>query len=233
MRRDTAAPRHLLQPARSGRAASWRRRAALGAVLAAAVALPFAGCTTAQRASQSPSYFFIESLQAASGATPDKFGGTLASDVVTFVKQDVNGQTERVPTIYADPGQVLLKLALKNPGPSDSPTVPSSTNYITLTRYHVDFVRADGRNTPGVDVPYPFDGGLTATITNDGATVAFTLVRVQAKEEAPLKQLAFGGGAIDISTIAQVTFYGADQAGHEVSATGNISVNFSDWGDPQ
>jgi hypothetical protein len=233
MRRESAALRRLLHTVRSGRAAGFRRRASLGALLAAAMTLPFAGCTVAQRASQSPSYVFIQSLVAASGATPDKFGGTLASDVLTYVKQQVNGATVPVPTIYADPAQVILKLALKDPGPTDTPTVPSTTNYITLTRYHVDFVRADGRNTQGVDVPYSFDGGLTATVTADGATVSFTLVRVQAKEEAPLKQLAGGGGAVDISTIAQVTFYGADQAGHEVSATGNISVNFSDWGDPQ
>jgi hypothetical protein len=30
-----------------------------------------------------------------------------------------------------------------------------------------------------------------------------------------------------------VTFYGTDQAGNEVQATGSISVNFSDWADPQ
>jgi hypothetical protein len=44
--------------------------------------------------------------------------------------------------------------------------------------------------------------------------------------------LANGGGAIVISTIARVTFYGRDQAGREVSVTGQIGVNFSDWGDP-
>jgi hypothetical protein len=59
------------------------------------------------------------------------------------------------------------------------------------------------------------------------------LVRAQAKLEAPLKALAGGGGSIIISTIAQVTFYGRDQAGNDVSVTGQISVNFADWGDPQ
>jgi hypothetical protein len=61
----------------------------------------------------------------------------------------------------------------------------------------------------------------------------FTIVRVQSKQEAPLMALAEGGGAVHISTIAEVTFYGTDQAGREVSVSGNISVNFSDWGDPQ
>ena len=48
-----------------------------------------------------------------------------------------------------------------------------------------------------------------------------------------LKQLAGGGGALAISAIAEVTFYGSDQAGHEVSVVGRIGVNFADWGDPQ
>ena len=37
----------------------------------------------------------------------------------------------------------------------------TAINAVTLTRYHVDYRRTDGRNTPGVDVPYSFDGGLS------------------------------------------------------------------------
>ena len=47
------------------------------------------------------------------------------------------------------------------------------------------YIRADGRNTPGVDVPYGFDGALTATVSGS-TTVGFELVRHIAKEEAPL-----------------------------------------------
>ncbi len=42
----------------------------------------------------------------------------------------------------------------------DSPTAPTTANFITVDRYHVTFIRSDGRNKPGVDVPYPFDGAL-------------------------------------------------------------------------
>jgi len=42
----------------------------------------------------------------------------------------------------------------------------------------------------------------------------------------------YGGGALIISTIAEVTFYGHDQVGNQVSVTGTISVNFADWADP-
>jgi hypothetical protein len=36
-----------------------------------------------------------------------------------------------------------------------------------------------------------------------------------------------------ISTIAEVTFFGHDQSGREVSVTGQILIDFGDFGDPQ
>jgi hypothetical protein len=153
--------------------------------------------------------------------------------VITLVDQTVNGTKMKVPTIFNDSGRATIRLALKNPGTVEVPTTPSSANEITITRYHVTFKRADGRNTPGVDVPWGFDGAVTATITaKDAITFGFELVRHQMKEEPPLKNLQNGGGSNLISTIADVTFYGRDQAGNEVSVTGSISVNFGDFGDP-
>jgi hypothetical protein len=211
---------------------SVRRRVVTAGCLA--LALSLAGCTAAQRDGQSPGYLIIDSLTAASGAKPQDFSNVLASDVRTLVKTtDAAGGQALVPTIFADPGSVAFRLALKDPGSPDNPTTPSTTNAITVTRYHVDFLRSDGRNQPGVDVPYSFDGAFTATVTDSGASATFTLVRIQAKEEAPLMALVGGGGADTISTIARVTFYGADQAGHAVSVSGDMAVNFADWGDPQ
>jgi hypothetical protein len=34
-----------------------------------------------------------------------------------------------------------------------------------------------------------------------------------------------------ITTIAEITFYGRDQVGHEVSATGRITVEFGNFAD--
>jgi hypothetical protein len=109
---------------------------------------------------------------------------------------------------------------------------PSRNNYITVNRYRVTYKRSDGRNTPGVDVPFGFDGAGTVTVTDQDAGLAFVLVRVQAKLEPPLMNLRNGGGADTISTIADITFYGRDQAGNDISVTGSISVNFADWADP-
>ncbi len=89
------------------------------------------------------------------------------------------------PTVFSDSGRVTFRLGLKDPGPSGSPNQPTQNQAITVDRYHVRFIRADGRNTPGVDVPYGFDGAFTATVSAD-TTVTFELVRHVAKGEAPL-----------------------------------------------
>jgi hypothetical protein len=213
----------------------WSANRMRGWVAVAALALGIGAsvsCGQANSQGRSPSYLFIDGLTASSGAKPDTFGNALESDVITNVKTTVAGQETYVPTIFEDFGRVTLKMALKDTGGSNSPTEPTSTNAITVTRYHVDFKRSDGKNTPGVDVPYGFDGGATGTINANGSALSFVLVRAQAKLEAPLKALRNGGGAIIISTVAEITFYGTDQNGNSVSVTGTITVNFADWGDP-
>ena len=174
-------------------------------------------CSEMIRTGQSPSYLIIQSLEGSPG-TSGTFGSTLASDVLN------RNPTTGVATIVSDLGTATLLLAQKDPlGPA-----PSVANSITITQYRVEYVRSDGRNVQGVDVPFSFDGAVTVTVSGT-ASVPFTLVRVQAKQEAPLAALAFGGGANTITTIARVTFYGRDQNGRDVSVTGNIEVTFSDW----
>jgi hypothetical protein len=175
-------------------------------------------CGTVVREGRGASYLIIDLLSAASGATPGTFGNVLQSDVITK------------GSIYEDNGQVTFRIALKDIG---TPSGPTTNNEITITSYRVTFTRADGRNTPGVDVPYAFDGGMTGTVrTGTQLSLNFVLVRAQAKLEAPLAALGGMGGAVIISTIAEVTFYGHDQAGNQVSVTGTVSVNFADWADP-
>ena len=181
-----------------------RARALLPGMVAVAVSV--SDCTTPQRAGTSSSYLIVDALLGASGAEAAKLSTVLNSDVAT------NGG------VLQDPGEITLRLALRDPGSTNSPSAPSSLNYITLSRYHVRYVRSDGRNTPGVDVPYAFDSGLGVTVGETSVKAAITLVRIQAKLEAPLKALVGHGGALAISTIAEVTFYGTDQTGREVSA---------------
>ena len=194
-----------------------------GALSFILLTLASASCGQLTRQGTASSYLIVSTLEAASGADPGKFGGTLDSDVLTIVKD--------VPTIFSDIGRITFTLGMKDPGSSGSVTAPTQANWITVERYHVSFARSDGRNTQGVDVPYAFDGAATATVSTSGTTVGFTIVRHQAKEEAPLAALA--NGAVLISTIAEVTFYGHDQTGREVSASAKISISFGNYGDPQ
>ena len=96
----------------------------------------------------------------------------------------------------------------------------------TLTWLRGDQPFDDGKYSRGHEIA--FDGGVTVTVSGS-STVPFTLVRAQAKHEAPLKALAGHGAAQHISTIARVTFYGHDQAGRGVSVSGTIGVDFADW----
>jgi hypothetical protein len=187
-----------------------------------ALAVASASCGSMVRQGTGTSFLIVSSLEASSGAEPDEFGGVLQSDVITVVNDN--------PTVFGDLGRVTLQLGLKDPGPSGNPNTPTQNQFITVDRYRVRFIRADGRNTPGVDVPYGFDGAFTMTVGTERSTGAFELVRHVAKAEAPLGSLATNFTVI--STIAEITFFGRDQTGHEVSVVGRITVDFGNFGDP-
>jgi hypothetical protein len=192
------------------------RRAALA--LAAAAALATGACSDKVLQGKGSSYLVIDQLAAASGAKLETFSTVLQSDV-----QTKGGVLE-------DLGRVTLHIAMKDATVTTG-TEPSANNMITVNRYHIDFVRSDGRNTQGVDVPYSVDGAVTGTVTTSQTDLVFAIVPVQRKLEAPLLALRNLGGAVAIMTIANVTFYGYDQAGNAVAVTGSISVNFADWAD--
>ena len=190
-----------------------------------------ASCTMRDGAGNS--YLIIESITGIRGQSGEE-DSPLNSDVVAMVEKTVAGEEVVIPTIFEDGGLVTFRLALKDPGSATVPTVATSNNFITLTRYHVEYTRADGRNTPGVDVPFGFDSMTTATVVAEGSTeVPITLVRLQAKAEAPLLALRGGRGQAAISAIARITFYGQDQAGKAVSVTGYIGIEFADWADEE
>lgn len=199
------------------------RQAAL-AVLAGLALLSTVSCGKAATQGKASAYLVIDRLQAASIAKAGDsgtFDDVLRSDVVTK------------GSIFEDLGAVTLRALMKDPGPDPkSPTTPTSYSQITVDRYHVSYTRSDGRNVPGVDVPYAFDGAATGTIADKSVVLNFVIVRAQAKAEAPLLAMQGMGGAMLISTIAEVTFYGHDQSGNAVSVVGRISVNFADWADP-
>lgn len=180
---------------------------------------------------RSPSQVVIDLMEAASGAEPDEFVGSLKSDVITMIDRTVNGQEQTIPTVFNDLGRVTMRILLRDAGTTASPTVPTGLNAVTFTRYRVEYRRADGRNQQGVDVPYSFDSGLTFTVPATGTvTVPFELVRNVAKSEAPLASLA--NNPTVITMVIEVTFYGQDLAGNNVVAKGSIGGSFGNWADP-
>lgn len=184
-------------------------------------------CGDAVRQGRSPVFLVIDQLTASSGATTAGTGSNvLLSDVITNVTQPPPcAPTTPCPTIFNDMGGVTLRSLQKDV----TAVAPSSNSEITITRYRVSYRRADGRNTPGVDVPYAFDGALTGTTSGGSLGLAFELVRHVAKKESPLVELQTSPTII--TTIADVTFFGRDQVGNDVNVTGSIQIDFGNFGD--
>lgn len=199
-------------------------------ICALLAALAAAGCGDVATSSRAPSILVIDSLTAASGADPAKFGGTLDSDVITNVASPAPcSAATPCRTVFSDLGLVKVSLTAKD---QSSATAPTALNSVTITRYRVEFTRADGYNTPGVDVPYPFDSAMTFTVApGSSSSMGFELVRHVSKEEAPLLALKTSGNLL--STIAKVTLYGTDQSGNVVNAVGSIGITFGDFADPK
>ena len=192
-------------------------RVAKGVLAATICGLSVTSCADLARTGRGPAFLIMERVEAAagSGTGVSTFTASLESDVL------VGGLA------FRDVGQASIRVEMKN---SLSTTAPTAISSITINRYRVRYRRTDGQNREGIDVPYSFDGGTTVTIAaGSSAAVQFDLVRAQAKAEAPLRNLARGCGLLIISTIAEVTFYGSDQAGNEVSISGTIDVRFADF----
>jgi hypothetical protein len=201
--------------------------------LLAAVAATVAACSSSTvREGSSPVILVIDTLQGIRGAT---VAGTAASNLISDVFSLVtSGGTCTTalpcPTVFLDLGQAGVHIVLKDIGLPGTTPSPSTNNQVTITRVHVSYRRTDGRNQEGVDVPYAFDTASTATVTGTTTvTVGFPLVRIQAKQEAPLMALRTNGQIL--SVIGEVTFFGQDVVGNAISATGLINIDFGNFGD--
>jgi hypothetical protein len=197
----------------------------------AAMIAATASCGDVSRQGSSPVYLVIDQLLGQRGAaSPGSPSNPLISDVITNVTAPAPCSTAApCPTVFGDTGTATLRAPLKDIG-ATAALAPTSNNEITINRLHIDYSRADGRNTPGVDVPFGFDSAITATITAGSALqLGFELVRNVAKEESPLVQLRTSNNFI--SVIAAITFYGVDRVGNNVQVTGQIQIEFGNFGD--
>ena len=135
--------------------ASWKSLSLLSLLLL----LQLSGCTATSTEDNDSTNTFVTIVSMASDD-----GDDLNSDVCT---SDDNG----VCTVVNDNGVVTMIAQPK------SLTDPFSlVNDIVFARYRVTYVRADGRNVPGVDVPFPFDGVANFWVPADPAQTTRTFV---------------------------------------------------------
>ena len=134
-------------------------------------------------------------MTAVPGGGSSTAGSFLQSDVQRLLTSPAPCTvTQPCATIFSDSGTASFRLSLMDLGAAAAPASPSANNDVTLNRYHVSYRRSDGRNTPGVDVPYAFDGAATVTVpSGTTASVGFELVRHAAKLESPLAKLMCAG----------------------------------------
>jgi len=195
-------------------------KAVVGVISACALVVGLTGCVPGYvKDNDSPVLFRIAAING---------GQTLVSDVSTAATETVD---------------VVLAVRPKNPLNTNVPQVAEA---VFVEQYRVSFSRTDGRNVEGVDVPYSFTGAL-ATVVDIGigsdANVVITipLVRGQAKQEAPLRNLRSlvgagvsgqqqtGGVLVPrVSMIAEISIFGRTVAGEAVSDTRRFTVDFVD-----
>ncbi|UCE40330.1 MAG: hypothetical protein JSV17_12810 [Candidatus Aminicenantes bacterium] len=156
-------------------------------------------------------------------------GMDIEDNEVDFLQSDVavfNPET-LTTTVAADAAKVTFTVASLDP----APWLGTSQYYdILVTHYVVTYSRSDGKNQEGIDVPYSFDGSLSARVPVDGQTeISFVVVRAVSKLEPPLINLATGRGEGELKTTARIEFYGQDTVGNKVKATGYLTIFFADY----
>lgn len=129
-----------------------------------------------------------------------------------------------------NPVVVTLEAKLKKPE-----TLIPGTSYKTsvmIDRYTVTYMTSyDGGGTEGVDVPFSFEGSLSAVCEVDGTVdLSVLAVRAEAKLAPPLFALVLTNNVI--WCVARFDFIGHDLEGNRIQATGYLTVYFADWADP-
>ncbi len=176
-------------------------------------------CNDVENDSRSASLLILESLLGTdAGGTAANF---LQSDVLKMTgmrRRDRSSRTRRSAT---------FRVQSLDP----APIMGTSPYYdVMLDRYTVSYSRTDGKNNPGTDVPYPFEGSLSALVPL-GATTRwpFVVVREVAKLEPPLVGLVDLGAEVVLTATAKIDFYGHDLANNKVKTTGYLTVYFANY----
>lgn len=174
------------------------------------------GCNPVEDDSDSSSFLILLSLT----------GTDIEGQEANYLQSDVILSDG---TVTADAAKAVFKVELLEP---TSIMGPSHFNSVVLTKYTVTYLRSDGNNRQGVDVPYAFDGALSTTIeVNATVNVSFIIIREVAKLEPPLVNLLEGRGEGVLQVTASVEFYGHDMTNRKVKAVGYLTIFFANYTD--
>ncbi|OGD21570.1 MAG: hypothetical protein A2Y69_10770 [Candidatus Aminicenantes bacterium RBG_13_59_9] len=182
-----------------------------------AAALLLVSCNALVMDSQSATVLFVDSI----------LGTDLEGQEADFLQSDVLYQDPETgsESIHADIAMVFFRAELLDP---NSEMGPSIYNDIQVTRYVVTYSQPNGNSVEGRDVPYSFEGSMTAVVrAGDTREVSFVIVREVAKIDPPLVTLVDGSDVLEV--IANVDFYGKDMAGKTVKASGKLTIFFANY----
>lgn len=171
--------------------------------------LSFSGCNALENATTSGSKLILVSL------TGSDLAGEEGSTIIFSDVAEKNGGTINDNAV-AEVTAVLL-----------DPFQETGTFYqaIFVDQIDVEYSRTDGRNTPGVDIPFAFSQRVSVTIEIGGtAEIPFVIVQHNAKSESPLVNLFNGLGGV-LKLEAKVTIHGKDLGEHRIQPLiGRISI---------
>ena len=191
-------------------------------ILSLVSSLLFGGCTVTETEDDNTTNTFI-TIVSVTSQSGDFDGFEDGTDLFS----DVCAANEDNPPCSVFNDNALVTFTGR---PKDFTNFSSLTNDVVFERYRVTYTRADGRNVPGVDVPYPFDGVSSFRVTADGSEVqrAFIVVRHQAKRESPLREISENSAGI-LSVLARMDFFGRDGAGRQIQVSAFLSITFADF----
>jgi hypothetical protein len=188
----------------------------LSIVVIVSAILLFTSCNPIENNSKSASMLTVENIQ----------GTDISGQAASYLQSDVLKSNS---TVTADTAAATLSAATLDPDPLMG---TSQYSDILVTRYTVSYSRTDGKNVPGVDVPYPFEGSLSVLVkSGSSATFSLIVVREVAKLEPPLVALADSRAEGVLQVTARIDFYGRDPANRTVTATGYLAIFFANYTD--
>ena len=183
-------------------------------------------CTRVEDNTRSGSLLVVEQVEGHSG-DEDEDATPLLSDIC-----ENNPPDELGCSVFNDNAIVTFTNEFLQIGPGSGSGSPNFINDIIVNRYRVDYFRPNGRNTPGVDVPFGIDGTMNVRVPVNGVNSGdIIVVRHEAKNEPPLHELVDGQSEGVLTAQAQIKFFGQDLSGRTVSAIGFLEIHFAEFGE--